>query len=123
MGATARTLDWPLAGKTGTVDDFTDAWFVGFDPNITVGVWVGYDEKKPIGNGETGASAALPIWIEFMQAYIETRDKEHPPEFVAPGNIVFVPVNAANGGLAEEGTTGIEEAFISGTQPGTVFPH
>ena len=45
----AAALDWPLAGKTGTMDDYTDAWFIGFDPNITVGVWVGYDEKKPLG--------------------------------------------------------------------------
>jgi membrane carboxypeptidase/penicillin-binding protein len=59
----ARSLDWPLAGKTGTMDEYTDAWFVGFDPRITVGVWVGYDEKKPLGNGETGAVAALPIWM------------------------------------------------------------
>ena len=50
------SLDWPLAGKTGTMDEYTDAWFIGFDPNITVGVWVGYDEKKPLGNNETGAS-------------------------------------------------------------------
>ena len=77
----------------------------------------------PIGHNETGAVAALPIWIEFMQAYIETRDQKNPPEFVAPGNIVFVPVNEASGEAAGEGTTGIEEAFISGTQPGTVFPH
>src|SRR4029079_14923448 len=59
-GAAAAALDWPLAGKTGTVDDFTDAWFIGFDPNITVGVWVGYDEKKTIGNSATGAVIALP---------------------------------------------------------------
>ena len=65
--AVAASLEWPLAGKTGTVDDYTDAWFVGFDPNITVGVWVGYDEKKPIGNGETGAVTALPMWIDFMK--------------------------------------------------------
>jgi penicillin-binding protein 1A len=108
-GATARVLDWPLAGKTGTVDDYTDAWFVGFDPNITVGVWVGYDEKKPIGNGETGASAALPIWIDFMRAYIDARgDRQNPPRFDAPGNIVFVPLDS-----------GITESFINGTQPQT----
>ena len=53
--AAAASLDWPLAGKTGTIDDYTDAWFVGFDPDITVGVWVGHDEKKPLGHGETGA--------------------------------------------------------------------
>jgi len=122
-GASAGKLGWPLGGKTGTTDDYGDAWFVGFDPDITVGVWVGHDERKPIGHNETGGIAALPIWIQFMQAYIATRDQENPPEFVAPGNIVFVPVNAANGEVAGEGTTGIDEAFISGTQPGTVFPH
>ncbi|RPI52996.1 MAG: PBP1A family penicillin-binding protein [Acidobacteria bacterium] len=119
----AAKLGWPLGGKTGTTDDYGDAWFIGFDPDITVGVWLGHDERKPIGYNETGGVAALPIWIEFMQAYIATRDEKNPPEFVAPGNIVFVPVNAANGAVAEEGTTGIDEAFISGTQPGTAFPH
>ena len=73
--ASAAALDWPLAGKTGTVNDYTDAWFVGFDPEITLGVWLGYDEKKPIGNGETGTTAALPIWIEIMKAYLEGRDR------------------------------------------------
>ncbi len=119
----AAKLGWPLGGKTGTTDDYGDAWFIGFDPDITVGVWVGHDERKPIGHNETGGVAALPIWTEFMQAYIETRDVKNPPEFVAPGNIVFIPVNAADGTVAEEGKTGIDEAFIAGTQPGTAFPH
>ncbi len=104
--AAAASLDWPLAGKTGTVDDYTDAWFVGFDPNITVGVWVGYDEKKAIGNGETGATAALPIWMDFMRAYFGGRDRQNPPTFEAPGNIVFVTLDS-----------GVTEAFINGTQP------
>ena len=112
-GAAAASLNWPLAGKTGTVDDYTDTWFVGFDPNITVGVWVGYDEKKPIGgssNGETGASAALPIWMDFMRAYIEKRgDRANPPEFDTPGNIAFVTLES-----------GVTEAFINGTQPQTI---
>jgi len=111
-GAAAAALDWPLAGKTGTVDDYTDTWFIGFDPNITVGVWVGYDEKKPIGgssNGETGATAALPIWIDFMRVYIDKRgDRANPPQFDAPGNIAFVTLDS-----------GIREAFINGTQPQT----
>ena len=106
----AAALDWPLAGKTGTVDDYTDTWFIGFDPNITVGVWVGYDEKKPIGgasNGETGATAALPIWMDFVRSYIDLRgDRGNPPTFDAPGNIVFVTLD-----------TGLTEAFINGTQP------
>ncbi len=114
----AAALDWPLAGKTGTVDDYTDAWFVGFDPNITVGVWVGYDEKKPIGNGETGAVTALPIWIDFMRTFIELRgDRKKPPQFEAPGNIVFLPVDRNTGEVAPEGSPAITEAFISGTQP------
>jgi penicillin-binding protein 1A len=120
-GAAAAALGWPLGGKTGTTDDFGDAWFIGFDPDITVGVWVGYDERKTIGPSETGAVAALPIWMDFMRAYIGTRDKTQPPEFVPPGNIVFLSVDK-NSGAPDEGG-GINEAFISGTQPGTAFQH
>lgn len=116
--ASAASLNWPLAGKTGTVNDYTDAWFMGFDPDITLGVWLGYDEKKPIGNGETGTTAALPIWIDIMRAWLEGRDREHPPEFEAPGNIVFVPVDRATGQPVDAGTPqAITEAFITGTQP------
>src|SRR5690606_2496119 len=64
--ASARVLKWPLGGKTGPTDDYTDAWFIGFDPGITVGVWVGFDQKRPIGNSQTGTVAALPIWTETM---------------------------------------------------------
>jgi penicillin-binding protein 1A len=105
--AAASSLNWPLAGKTGTMDEYTDAWFIGFDPNITVGVWVGYDEKKPIGHDETGAMAALPIWMDFMKAYIDLRgDRKNLPQFEAPGNIVFVTLDS-----------GVQAAFIAGTQP------
>src|SRR4029453_8170944 len=105
----AAALDWRLAGKTGTMDEYTDAWFIGFDPDITVGVWVGYDEKKPLGSGETGAAAALPIWMDFMKVYLgKYGDRKNPPQFEAPGNIVFVTLDS-----------GISEAFINGTQPAT----
>ncbi|HEX7797698.1 MAG TPA: PBP1A family penicillin-binding protein [Vicinamibacterales bacterium] len=115
----AASIDWPLAGKTGTVDDNTDAWFIGFDPDITVGVWTGLDEKKTLGRTETGAVAALPIWMEFMKAYIAGRpDKDHRPEFQAPGNIVFLPVDKATGSVTTPEAAGsISEAFIAGTQP------
>ena len=74
-GAGAR-LKHALGGKTGTTNDFTDAWFVGFSPSITCGVWVGFDEKKSLGNKEAGALAALPIWEDFMRFAIQ----DHPDE-------------------------------------------
>lgn len=105
----AAALKWPLGGKTGTTDDFTDAWFIGFDPEITIGVWVGHDRKRTIGEGQSGAVAALPIWVDVMQAWIAARTEagDPPTEFPAPGNIVFA-TNAA----------GQREAFIAGTEPG-----
>jgi penicillin-binding protein 1A len=75
----ASKLNHPLGGKTGTTNDFTDAWFIGFSPSTTCGVWVGYDEKKTLGKKETGAMAALPIWIDFMKVAIAGKDKEQFP--------------------------------------------
>jgi penicillin-binding protein 1A len=67
-GVQAKALGRPAAGKTGTTQDYTDAWFVGYTPQITAGVWVGFDDKQiSLGKKETGARAALPIWLEFMQ--------------------------------------------------------
>tara|TARA_B100000029_G_scaffold506723_2_gene589975 strand:- start:189 stop:2489 length:2301 start_codon:yes stop_codon:yes gene_type:complete len=115
-----RELNWPVGGKTGTMDEYTDAWFVGFDPNITVGVWVGYDEKKTMGDNEQGARVALPIWIDFMKAYIGNR--QTPPGFIPPGNIVFSSIVPKTGEVAEPWAQGvIQEAFIAGTEPGTAF--
>jgi penicillin-binding protein 1A len=114
--ARAASLNWPIGGKTGTTDDYTDAWFVGFDPDITIGVWVGLDQKKTIGRNMTGAEAALPIWMEVMKAWIG--DRTEPPTFEPPGNIVFVSVDNA-GNSTDAATPGaISEAFIAGTQPG-----
>ena len=68
-GVRARELNRPTAGKTGTTNDYTDAWFVGFTPSITSGVWIGFDDKRvSLGKKETGARAALPVWLEFMKA-------------------------------------------------------
>jgi len=65
---------WPIAGKTGTVNDFTDAWFIGFTPTVCTGVWIGFsDRKRSLGPGETGSVAALPIWIEFMREYLKDK--------------------------------------------------
>jgi penicillin-binding protein 1A len=73
-GIAASKLSFPVAGKTGTTNDFTDAWFVGFSPTMTCGVWVGYDEKKSLGAKETGAHAALPIWMNFMSVAMAGKD-------------------------------------------------
>jgi penicillin-binding protein 1A len=75
-GISAAQLNHPLGGKTGTTNDFTDAWFIGFSPSVTAGVWIGYDDRESLGDGETGGKAALPIWIDFMRAAIA----EHPGE-------------------------------------------
>jgi penicillin-binding protein 1A len=117
--AKAAALNWPIGGKTGTTDDFSDAWFIGFDPDITLAVWVGYDQKKPLGPGMTGAEAALPIWIEIMKAVIG--DRKDAPKFEPPGNIVFVSVDKGTGMATLDDAPGsIHEAFIAGTQPGTL---
>ncbi len=79
-----------LGGKTGTTNDFTDAWFIGFSPSVTCGVWVGFDEKKTLGPKETGAKAALPIWVDYMKVALKGKDGEEftgapapPPNAVA----------------------------------------
>ena len=115
----AASIDWPIAGKTGTTEDFGDAWFIGFDPDLTLGVWVGYDLKKPLGPGMTGAEAALPIWMEIFKSYIG--DRKDQPKFEPPGNIVFVSVDKTTGDVTDPSTPGaVSEAFIAGTQPGSI---
>jgi len=74
----AAKMPYPLAGKTGTTNDFTDAWFIGFSPSLTCAVWIGYDEKKSLGEKETGARAALPIWMQFMKVALAGKE---PGEF------------------------------------------
>jgi penicillin-binding protein 1A len=84
-GIAAAKLPFPVAGKTGTTNDFTDAWFMGFSPSMTCGVWVGYDEKKSLGAKETGAHAALPIWMNFMTVAMAGKDPgDFQPSPLAP---------------------------------------
>jgi penicillin-binding protein 1A len=89
----ASKLKHPLAGKTGTTNDFTDAWFVGFSPSITCGTWIGFDEKVTLGNKETGAQAALPIWIDFMKVALQGRDQEDFPAAPPPTRTVNAKVD------------------------------
>lgn len=77
--AEAVNLNHPMGGKTGTTSAFTDAWFLGFSPSVTCGVWTGYDDRQSLGDKETGARVALPIWIDFMKAAIAQHPDEHFP--------------------------------------------
>jgi penicillin-binding protein 1A len=121
-GESARWLPGHLGGKTGTTDDYSDAWFVGFSPHITVGVWVGRDRKIPIGKKMTGAVAAQPIWNSFMTAYLDgLSEDERNADFPVPAGVVFTPVDPDTGERAvppcdyQKGV--ILEAFLDGTEP------
>ena len=78
-GAAVAQMNHPLGGKTGTTSDYTDAWFLGFSPSVTCGVWVGYDSRQSLGEKETGARAALPVWMQIMKVAISGKDDEQFP--------------------------------------------
>ncbi|MCP4902941.1 MAG: PBP1A family penicillin-binding protein [bacterium] len=115
----AASLDANMAGKTGTTDDYTDAWFIGFTPRVTVGVWVGRNLKEPIGKKMSGAVTALPIWIRFMEQYLETLTEEQRAEdFSIPPGVVFTPVDKFTGMRAIPSCPSVVlEAFLDGTEP------
>jgi penicillin-binding protein 1A len=111
----ASRLGRPLGGKTGTTNDYTDAWFIGFDPRICAGVWVGFDQNQTLGSKEVGARAALPAWIDFMEEVLAHQPVE---DFPIPSNIVFVPIDRHSGYPAwRTGSDVITETFIAGTEP------
>jgi penicillin-binding protein 1A len=91
-GAQAATLNHALGGKTGTTNGYTDAWFLGFSPSITTGVWVGYDNRQSLGEKETGAKAALPIWMDFMKVAIAANPGEQFSKANAPKKQIDVPI-------------------------------
>jgi penicillin-binding protein 1A len=104
-----------VAGKTGTTNNYQDALFVGFSPAIAAGVWVGLDTGGTLGDRETGAKAALPIWIQFMKNAPTTGS---PPYFDLPDNVVKVRMDPQTGMLAADGSKGAVDAlFIKGTEP------
>jgi penicillin-binding protein 1A len=102
--AAARSLGFPIGGKTGTTNDFRSAWFVGFSADIVAGVFVGFDDNRSLGNHETGAVAALPIWMDFMK---QAHAGKPARDFNKPKDAVYAYVR------------GIEEAFKPGTEPKT----
>ena len=113
-GARAQELARPVAGKTGTTNELKDAWFAGFVPQLVAVTWIGYDQEKTLGPGETGAQAALPGWISFMKQ--ATRNLE-PLPFTIPDTIEFYNIDPATGLLAAESAALNIEAFAPGTAP------
>lgn len=113
--AKARALGRPLAGKTGTTDDHGDCWFIGFSTDIAAGAWVGFDEKRNLGKGETGGRAALPIWIDFMrEAHLDKPVREFP----VPEGVSYARVDPSTGKLASDETTNsVLQAFPAGHEP------
>jgi penicillin-binding protein 1A len=92
-GATAAQLKHPLGGKTGTTNDFTDAWFIGFSPSVTCGTWIGFDDRESLGEKETGARASLPMWMDFMRVAIAGKPNEAFATGGAPKKVLEVPLS------------------------------
>jgi len=104
-----------VAGKTGTTNDLRDAWFIGYTPDYITGVWMGFDIERSLGKGETGAKAAIPIWLDFMKQIVADKPVRH---FKIPSGVVFSRIDAETGLLAVPGTRRvISECFKSGTAP------
>jgi penicillin-binding protein 1A len=89
----ASQMKHPFGGKTGTTNDFTDAWFIGFSPSVTCGTWIGYDDRQSLGEKETGARAALPMWMDFMKAAIANKPDETFAAEGAPKKTLDVPLD------------------------------
>ncbi|MBW1852798.1 MAG: hypothetical protein JRJ15_15545 [Deltaproteobacteria bacterium] len=115
-----KNLGRPAAGKTGTTNNLWDAWFMGYTPELVTGVWVGYDDRKAMGKGETGSRAASPIWRHFVSHVLEGRPVV---DFQVPEHVVFAKIDAKTGLLAgaySEDT--VFQAFREGTEPKEYSP-
>ncbi|MBI5408377.1 MAG: PBP1A family penicillin-binding protein [Nitrospirae bacterium] len=115
-GKRAKELQRTVAGKTGTTNDYKDAWFIGYSPDLAAGVWVGFDNMRSLGNRETGAKAALPIWINFMRQApggVDAGEKSFP----VPEGVVTAVIDPLTGLLATNETEKMVEFFKEGTVP------
>ncbi|KKB09639.1 penicillin-binding protein 1A [Devosia chinhatensis] len=116
-GTAARALNRPVAGKTGTTNDYKDAWFVGFTPELAVGVYVGFDQPRSMGSASTGGGMAVPIFTNFMAKALQ--GKPATP-FNVPSGMVTAWINPNSGVKAFEGQSAIQEAFKPGTGPNSM---
>ncbi|MCX5782753.1 MAG: penicillin-binding transpeptidase domain-containing protein, partial [Elusimicrobia bacterium] len=119
-GLAASWLGRPCAGKTGTTNDFSDAWFIGYTPQLVAGVWVGYDTLLPLGEKMTGGHIACPIWTNFMREALRGEPKLN---FTPPEGVVFSLIDSKTGLLAlSSSPNAYLEAFIKGTEPKDYYP-
>ena len=119
-GERVKVIGRPVAGKTGTTDDFRDAWFVGFNPSLVTGVWVGFDDETPMAHNETGGRVAAPIWLYFMEQALAGQPLEY---FPVPDGVAFVRIDPKTGLLAGfSQRDAIFECFLEGTAP-TQYAH
>ncbi len=119
-GWRAKMIGCPVAGKTGTTNEFSDAWFIGYTPSLVCGVWVGYDDTSTLGKDKTGGAVATPIWTQFMQQAVEGTPVM---DFTVPKGIVFVNIDPETGLLApDDFPKPFREAFLEGTEPTEFVP-
>ncbi|HLC40537.1 MAG TPA: PBP1A family penicillin-binding protein [Methylomirabilota bacterium] len=117
-GVAAKALDRPIAAKTGTTNDFSNAWFVGYTPRVVTGVWVGYDRPRSLGFDETGARVAVPIWTAYMTKMLS---RTPPEDFPVPERVVFATVDRDGGQLdGNVCTHPVIMAFLPGNEPRAV---
>jgi penicillin-binding protein 1A len=117
-GWRAKALGRPVAAKTGTTNEYRDAWFVGYSPTLVAAVWVGFDDTKPLGSYETGGHAASPIWVDFMKNVLTGE----PEAFIPPEGIVTRTIDPLTGLLSRDEASGIKEYFREGTEPNQFTP-
>ncbi len=119
-GVAASWLGRPCAGKTGTTNDCSDAWFIGFTPQLVAGIWVGYDSRRPLGDKMTGGRVACPIWASFMSGALQG---EPVLNFSPPDGVVFSLIDSKTGLLAlSSSPNAYLEAFLKGTEPKDYYP-
>ncbi len=114
-GWRAKALKRPTAGKTGTTNEYKDAWFVGYTPELSTGVWIGFDDQKTLGDNETGSKAAAPVWVDFMKKALPPKEEAKP--FPIPEGIVTAVIDPLTGLLATSETEKVVEFFKEGTVP------
>jgi penicillin-binding protein 1A len=110
-GQAAKALGRPIAAKTGTTNDYSNAWFIGFTPKLATGVWVGYDRPRSLGKDETGSRVAAPIWVAYMGKVLGDSPKE---DFSVPERVVLLPIDLDP---SNECVRVVTMAFIKGTEP------